>query len=253
MSWAVRLLLHKMRIWDARSANGVDAFVANSQYIARRIEKTYRREATVIYPPVDLDFYSPASVAREDFYLAASRMVPYKRMPLIIDAFNAMPDRKLIVVGDGPDFSIAKSIAKGNVTLVGSVSAPQLRDYMRRARAFVFAAEEDFGITLLEAQACGTAVIAYRKGGASETVIPAGQSSEPTGILFEEQRVESLMAAVERFERLAQRIDPADCIANASRFSAARFREEFSAFIDAQIESRFHSTPKLNGLRLTAL
>jgi glycosyltransferase involved in cell wall biosynthesis len=240
-----------MRIWDARSANGVDAFVANSQYIARRIEKTYRREATVIYPPVDLDFYSPSSVTREHFYLAASRMVPYKRMPLIIEAFNAMPNRQLVVVGDGPDFAIAKSIAGPNTTLVGSVSANQLRDYMRRARAFVFAAEEDFGITLLEAQACGTPVIAYRKGGASETVLPVSQSSEPTGILFQEQRVESLTAAVEQFEDLHRRIDPADCIANASRFSAARFREEFSTFIDAQVESRFRATVGVNGVRLT--
>lgn len=167
--WLARWMLHKLRIWDVRTANGVDVFVANSRFIARRIWKVYRREAEVIYPPVDVESF-PLHEEKEDFYLAASRMVPYKRMDLIVEAFATMPDKRLVVIGEGPEFEKVKAKAGPNVELLGYQGSEVLRDYMQRARAFVFAAEEDFGIMPVEAQACGTPVIAFGKGGVLETI-----------------------------------------------------------------------------------
>ncbi len=172
-SYMVRWLLHRMRIWDFRSASGVDFFVAVSKFISRRIKKTYRRESHVIYPPVDIEKFQ-LKVDKEDFYLASSRLVPYKKIPLIIEAFNSMPDKKLIVIGDGPDAERCKRLAGNNVVFMGYQSTEVLKDHMQRAKAFVFAAEEDFGIIPVEAQACGTPVIAFGKGGALETI--RGQS-----------------------------------------------------------------------------
>ena len=236
-SWIARSILHYIRSWDIRTAVGVDAFIANSQFVARRIEKTYRRDSTVIYPPVDIGVqaYSPQ---KEEYYLAASRMVPYKRMPLIIEAFNQMPDKKLVVVGDGPDFGRAKAIAKSNVELLGYQSTPVLRDLMQRARAFVFAAEEDFGIAPVEAQACGTPVIAYGRGGATETVLGLGSCECPTGIFFPHQTFESIKQAVEKFEENQNYFSPSHCRHNAQRFSPQRFQSEMSAFIQQQIAIR---------------
>ncbi|WP_028988633.1 glycosyltransferase family 4 protein [Thermithiobacillus tepidarius DSM 3134] len=167
--WLARWMLHKLRMWDVRTANGVDVFIANSHFIARRIWKVYRREAEVIYPPVDVESF-PLHEEKEDFYLAASRMVPYKRMDVIVEAFATMPDKRLVVIGDGPEFEKVKAKAGPNVELLGYQGSEVLRDYMQRAKAFVFAAEEDFGIMPVEAQACGTPVIAFGKGGALETI-----------------------------------------------------------------------------------
>ena len=164
-----KAILHYMRMWDVRTANGVDFFIANSEFIAKRIKKCYRREAAVIYPPVDVEAFKMRE-EKEDFYLTASRMVPYKKMDLIVEAFSRMPDKKLVVIGDGPDFGKIKSKATNNITLLGYQPFGVLKDYMQKAKAFVFAAEEDFGITPVEAQACGTPVIAFGKGGALETV-----------------------------------------------------------------------------------
>ena len=158
-----RLVLHRMRLWDLRTANGVDRFIAISHFIERRIRKLYRRESTVIYPPVDVERFTPGG-PHEDFYVTASRMVPYKRMNLIVDAFTAMPERQLVVIGDGPEAKRIRAGAGSNVRFLGHQPFEVLRDHLRRARAFVFAAEEDFGIAPLEAQACGTPVIAYGKG-----------------------------------------------------------------------------------------
>jgi glycosyltransferase involved in cell wall biosynthesis len=159
--WLVRWMLHKIRLWDVRTANGVDHFIAISHYIARRIAKSYRREAQVIYPPVDTEFFVPLPDcgAKDDFYLTVSRMVPYKKIGLILEAFSHMPDKQLIVVGDGPEMSKCQAAAGPNVRLIGGQSADNLKDLLQRAKAFVFAAEEDFGITPVEAQACGTPVI----------------------------------------------------------------------------------------------
>ncbi|SDF96038.1 glycosyltransferase family 4 protein [Paraburkholderia phenazinium] len=219
-----RVLLHYIRIWDQRTAHGVDAFIANSSFIARRIRKAYGYDATVVYPPVDIRSFA-LHTQKEDFYLTASRMVPYKRVPLIVEAFANMPERRLVVIGDGPDFERVKAVATPNVTLLGYQSDIELIDYMQRAKAFVFAAEEDFGITPVEAQACGTPVIAYGRGGSLETVVGSDDARTRTGLFFAQQSVADVIDAVARFEAMGA-FDPLVCRANALRFTAERFRDE---------------------------
>ena len=228
--WLAKYLLHRMRKWDVRTANGVDQFVAISEFIRRRIEKVYRRPAEVVYPPVDVDSLMLCR-NKADYYLAASRMVPYKRMSLIVEAFSAMPERQLIVIGDGPELKKIRKIAGPNVKLLGYQPFDVLHEHLRRARAFVFAAEEDFGILPVEAQACGTPVIAYGKGGCLETV-----SDGRTGVFFDAQTVESLQEAVERFESIEQSFDPEAIRAHATLFSVDRFRREFSDFVARALE-----------------
>lgn len=238
--WLARWLLHKIRIWDYRTAAGVDHFVANSRFIGRRIRKVYGRDSDVIYPPVDVaafDFYEQ----KQDYYLTASRLVPYKRMDLIVQAFAQMPEKTLVVIGDGPDMPKLRALATPNVTLLGFQPFDQLRHHMQQAKAFVFAAEEDFGITPVEAQACGTPVIAYGKGGSLETVVDTSDSNKATGIWFREQTVESLVHAVQRFEALPLAIDPEVCRAHAERFSIERFRAEFSSYVHQRWDDFQHS------------
>jgi glycosyltransferase involved in cell wall biosynthesis len=229
-SIVARWMLHKARIWDLRTANGVDEFIAISHFIARRIWKVYRREATVIYPPVDTDFFE-LRCDKEEFYLTVSRLVPYKKVNLIVEAFNAMPDKKLVVVGDGPQFKSIKSRAGSNVTMLGYQNSEVVRDHMQRAKAFVFAAEEDFGISVLEAQACGTAVIAFGKGGVLETIRDLSME-DPTGVFFQEQTPEAIALAIQLFENEAKSFDPMVCRRNAARFSVERFRKEFMEFCE---------------------
>jgi glycosyltransferase involved in cell wall biosynthesis len=230
-SLVARWLLHKARLWDTRTANGVDHFIANSQFIARRIWKTYRREAAVVYPPVDVDAFSLRE-AKEDFYLTASRLVPYKKVPTIVEAFRAMPERRLVVVGDGTDMGKVKALAAPNVEILGYQPTETLRDLMQRARGFVFAAEEDFGIAPVEAQACGTPVIAYGRGGACETVRADGHRA-PTGVFFQAQTPVAIAAAVESFERNRERYAPQACRDNARRFSVDVFRERYASVVGA--------------------
>ena len=232
--WLARYFLHRIRLWDLRTANGVDAFVANSGFIARRIWKTYRREADVVWPPVDVNGFSFCR-QKDDYYLTASRLVPYKRIDLIAEAFANMPGRRLKVVGEGPEREKIERIAAGhpNIELLGYQSPARLAELMGAARAFVFAAEEDFGIAPVEAQACGTPVIAYGRGGALETV-RAGDVPNPTGIHFGEQTVPAVIGAVDRFEREGGSIRAEDCRRNAERFSAEHFRESFSALVDRE-------------------
>lgn len=149
-----KFILHKMRIWDVRTANGVDHFIANSHFIARRIKKVYGRNATVIYPPVDVNRFT-ISEKKDEYYLTASRLVPYKRIDLVVDAFAHLPDKKLVVIGDGPEMSKIRSKATKNIEILGYQDNQSMEEYMRNAKAFVFAAEEDFGITPVEAMACG--------------------------------------------------------------------------------------------------
>lgn len=226
-----RCVLHYMRLWDLRTANGVDAYIANSMFIARRIRKTYRRESAVIYPPVDVARFALCT-EKEDFYFTASRMVPYKKIPLIIEAFAGMPEKHLIVVGEGPEFEKAKAVATANITLLGYQSTEVLIDHMQRARAFVFAAEEDFGITPVEAQACGTPVIAYGKGGALETVKGGTGTPGRTGLFFYEQTAEAIREAVMCFERDGKEISPESCRANAEQFSPEIFVEKLRGFVE---------------------
>lgn len=228
-SWLARWMLHRVRMWDAGTANGVDHFLANSHFIRRRIWKTYRRDATVIYPPVDLRRFA-LHETKSEFYMTASRMVPYKRIGMIVEAFKYLPNKHLVVIGDGPELSKIKDQAPSNVSILGYQGDDTLRQYMQRARAFVFAAQEDFGIAPVEAQACGTPVIAYGRGGVTESI--RGLDAEhPTGVLFGEPTVESLIEAIELFERKRQGISPSACRENATRFAPERFRAEFAAFV----------------------
>lgn len=222
----VRAVLHYLRNWDRVSADRVDAFVANSQYIAQRIRKIYRRPAFVIYPPVDIDAFTLQST-KDDFYLAASRMVPYKRIDLIVEAFAGMPERQLVVIGDGPEFQKIASKATPNVKLLGYQPFDVLLDHMQRARAFVFAADEDFGIMPVEAQACGTPVIAFGRGGALETVV-----NNQTGLFFERQSAKCIQEAVVAFDSLRRRMNPELIRANAERFAPTRFRREVLDLMD---------------------
>lgn len=232
----VRWLLHKIRMWDYRTANGVDHFVANSQFIARRIKKVYGRHADVIYPPVDTDRFTLCE-QKENFYVTASRMVPYKKIDLIVEAFSHMPDKKLIVIGDGPDMEKIKSKAAHNIEILGYQSNTVMQDYMRKAKGFVFAAEEDFGITPVEAQACGTPVIAFGKGGALETV-NSNLSSQPTGIFFNQQNIESVVGAVNIFEKDIDLYLPENCRKNALKFSNQRFQNEIDRYVNDKWDKR---------------
>lgn len=232
-SWIAKAILHYIRIWDTRTANGVDYFLANSHFITKRIWKCYRREADVIYPPVDINKFVAKSV-KEDFYLTASRMVPYKKINLIVDAFTQMPDKKLVVIGDGPDFAKIKAKAGKNVEMLGYQPDEVLQDYMQRAKAFVFAAEEDFGIVPVEAQASGTPVIALGRGGALETVNDL-TTATPTGVFFKEQTPASLKQGVAEFEANQAKFTPENCRHNAEKFSINRFKSEFENYVDAKL------------------
>ena len=232
--WIAKYLLHRIRKWDVGTANRVDVFVANSHFIKRRIDKVYRRDSHVIFPPVSVDEFQ-LWAGKQDFYLTASRMVPYKKMDMIVEAFTQMPDKKLKVIGIGPDFEKIKKVAQGysNIELLGYQPFSLLKESMQKAKAFVFAAEEDFGITPVEAQACGTPVIAYGKGGALETIVGL-DSEKPTGVFFREQTVDALAQSIETFELEVHKIRPEHCVENARRFSDKRFRQEFKNFVDRE-------------------
>jgi glycosyltransferase involved in cell wall biosynthesis len=216
----VDFLLNRFQKWDLSNTHGVNNFIANSNYVKRRVKRIYGRESTVIYPPVDLELFKILE-KKEDFYFTASRIVPYKKIDLIVEAFTKMPDKKLIVIGKGPGMSKLEELATPNIQLLGYQPSNVLRDYMRKAKAFIFAAEEDFGIIPVEAQACGTPVIAFKKGGLLETVI-----ENKTGLFFEQQTIESLTKAVERFEMISQSFKPISIRENAMRFNRDRFRNE---------------------------
>ncbi len=225
----LRWLLHRLRIWDHRSAAGVDYFVADSRFAARRIAKAYRRDADVIYPPVDTELFHPGG-QRDDYYVTVSRLMPYKRVDLLVQAFADLRERRLVVIGDGPEYRRLKALAPSNVDLPGRLPSAAVREHLQRARAFLFASIEDFGIAPLEALACGTPVIALRRGGAAETVTGL-DSAEPTGVFFEEQSAAAVAAAVRTFESNAQRISADACRRRAEHFSPERFREAFGAYV----------------------
>jgi glycosyltransferase involved in cell wall biosynthesis len=220
-SMIARWMLHRIRIWDARTPFSVDAFIACSHYIANRIRKVYRRDSSVIYPNVDIAAFDLGQ-QDGDFYVTSSRIVPYKKMSLIIEAFNKMPDRKLVVIGTGPLLDEARALAAPNVQVLGYQPHEVLRDHLMRARAFVFAAEEDFGIAPVEAQACGTPVIAFARGGASETVVDG-----ETGLFFHEQTADAIVEAVERFEACRDTFDRQTIRNHAEKFGTDRFCREF--------------------------
>lgn len=234
--WIAKIILHYMRLWDYRTSNNVDYFLCNSKYIAKRIQKCYRREARVIYPPVAVDDFNMYT-KKEDYYLTASRMVPYKKIDLIVEAFSKMPDKKLVVIGEGQQFEKVKAKAKNNIVLLGYQPFEVLKEKMQKSKAFVFAAEEDFGIVPVEAQACGTPVIAYGKGGALETVVNYDKE-KPTGLFFKEQTVDSIVRAVNKFEKNQNLFFPENCRRNAEKFNEERFKKEFKTFVEEKIKEK---------------
>ncbi|WP_257169999.1 glycosyltransferase [Bradyrhizobium sp. SRS-191] len=229
-----RALLHKMRIWDARTAHGPDAIFTNSQFVARRIKKIYGRDAKVIYPPVTIA-QRDAILPVGSHFLAASRLVPYKRIEPIVRAFNTMPDLELVVAGDGPEAARLKSIAGPNVKFAGFVPDKQLRDLMTTARAFVFAAEEDFGIIPVEAQSEGAPVLALGRGGARESILTTGP--RPTGMFFDSPEPEGIAACVRSFVAKEKAISRLDCRQRAGFFSAERFRSQFVAAVNEELDN----------------
>ncbi len=226
-----RYLLHRLRQWDVISANRVDYFIANSHHTARRIWRCYRREAKVIYPPVNIERF-PFSSEKQDFYLTVSRLVSYKKIALIVRAFNQL-GYPLIIIGDGPDLPKIRQMAQGNIKVLGAQNDQVVEQYMTKAKAFVYAACEDFGIALVEAQACGTPIIAYGGGGALETVIDIRQDRDQgTGIFFFPQTHQALVETVETFSGFQHQIKPESCRNQAAKFTPKVFETSYLAFLE---------------------
>jgi glycosyltransferase involved in cell wall biosynthesis len=228
---AVDLLLARIREWDRRTAERVTHFVAISNTVRDRIRDCYGRDAAVIYPPVDTDFYTPSNDPREDFYLVVSALAPYKRFDLAIDACTKL-GKKLVVIGSGQHAAKLKATAGPNVQFLGWQPDEVIRDHLRRAKALLFPGEEDFGIVPLEAQACGCPIIGFARGGLTETVKQLREASEPTGVFFTEQTAEAACEAIERFEREADRFDPRAARRQAVLFRKERFESELFAYLD---------------------
>ncbi len=229
-AWVIHRLLDRLREWDRRTAAHVTHFIANSQVVRRRIQECYQREAVVIPPPVDTNFYCPAPVPREDFFLVLSAFAPYKRLDLAVEACKRL-DRNLVIIGSGQEENKLRALAGPKTTFLGWQSAEVLRDHLRKCKALLFPGEEDFGIVPVEAQACGTPVIAFGQGGATETVVGLGDSPHPTGVFFPDQSVDALVDAVERFERERDGFTPAHLRHHALRFRTERFNEQILDFL----------------------
>lgn len=213
----------------------MDHWVAGSRFVARRVEKVHRRPAAVVYPPVEVDRFVPAA-RREGFYLTAAYMNPFKNLELVVRAFTRTPHRELVVVGDGPERPRLERIAGANVRFAGAVDDAELARLMGRARAFVYAAPEDFGIVMAEALAAGAPVVALGVGGACEIVRPLGGNADPTGVLFHEATPQSLLDALDRFE--AAHFSSSACRASALRFAPESFRRGLRGEVDDALRAR---------------
>ncbi|MCD8298127.1 MAG: glycosyltransferase [Prevotella sp.] len=226
-SWLVRYMLHRIRLWDALSANRVDFFISNSDYVGQRVKETYRRDCITIHPNIDISNFQLCE-DKQDYYLASSRLVAYKKIDIIIEAFNKMPDKKLIVIGGGPNLKKYRELANGNIQVLGYQPFLVLKDKMQHAKAFVFAADEDFGMIPIEAQACGTPVIAYAHGGSLETVC-----NNKTGLFFNHQTPDDIIDAVNTFEKMGEHpFDFKVCRNWAEKFSEERFKIELRDFVN---------------------
>jgi glycosyltransferase involved in cell wall biosynthesis len=225
----IRWYFNYLRVWDLASSARVDYFVCNSDNVRKRIKKYYRRDAKVIYPPVDVERYRPMET-KKDYYLMVSQLVSYKRVDLAIKAFNEL-GKELIIIGKGPELNRLKKNAGSNIKFVGWIEDSALAKYYAEAKAFIFPGEEDFGITPVEAQACGTPVIGFGKGGLLETVV-GGQ----TGIFFEKQEPESLIAAVDRFESTKNDFEKGNIRKNSLKFSIKKFEDKFQEFAESKFE-----------------
>jgi glycosyltransferase involved in cell wall biosynthesis len=234
-AFLAKWVLHYLRLWDQSTTHRVNYFIANSNFVGRRIQNIYGRTYRLIYPPVDTMRFVP-STQRGDYYFAAARMVPYKKLDMIAAAFRKMPDKKLIIVGNGAGLKKVKAAAGSNVTILTGLSGQQFQEYLTHAKAFVYAAEEDFGIVMAEAQSAGVPVIAYYKGGASE-IVQHGR----TGILYPQQTEESLMEAVQQFEMTS--FDAQMIREEAGRFSIASFKQNIRDYTDACCREFFNLNP----------
>ena len=238
--WLVRLMLHPIRQFDAIAGSRVDYYISNSDYVGQRIRKTYRRKATTIHPNIDISHFELCE-EKQDYYLASSRLVAYKKIDTIIEAFNQMPDKKLVVIGGGPNLEAYRKLAKDNVTVMGYQPFDVMKNKMQHAKAFVFAADEDFGMIPIEAQSCGTPVIAYGHGGSLETV-----NGGKTGLFFNEQTPEAIVEAVNKFESMgSQPFAPGDCRQWAEGFSEERFKREIKEFVEEK-----YNDFKKNGINI---
>lgn len=228
-----KFIIHYVRTWDAIAGCRPDYYIANSNYMAKRIKKYYGKDSTVIYPPVELDKFRP-SEKKENYYILISRLVPFKRVEIVVQAFNSMPDKKLLIIGDGPEMKNLKSTSNNNIEYLGFVSHDKVVNYLAKAKAFVFASEEPFGIAYVEAQACVTPVIAFERGGASEIIL-----NEKQGVLYKEQSSESLISAIQCFEQNEKLLDSESMLANAKRFSKERFKKEYKSFVEEKKKEFF--------------
>lgn len=230
----IRLFAHYLRLWDSSSSCRVDFFVANSNHVSKRIMRYYRRDSSVIYPPVDVSRFSIAEQATADYYLIVSAFAPYKRLDIAVEAFNAL-GKRLLIAGTGQEEKRLKAMAGKNIEFLGWKSDTEVAKLYRNCRALVFPGEEDFGITPVEAMACGRPVIAYGKGGALETVrglnAPEGRGNSPTGVFFYEQTAEALKDAVESFEANMRAFDPSSIRQSAMAFDKGVFKEKIGKFI----------------------
>ncbi|GGH18274.1 glycosyltransferase [Mucilaginibacter phyllosphaerae] len=236
-----RMVFHYLRLWDVTTANRVDHFIANSKFTARRIKKIYGRESVVIYPPVDVAAF-PLQEQKDDYYITASRLVYHKRIDVIVKAFQNLPDKKLYVIGDGPELKALQSGASKNVFFMGYQPQNQLVKYLQRAKAFIFAANEDFGIAPIEAMACGTPVLAYKKGGSAETVAPL-----QTGMFFARQTADDVQLCINAFEAGYHLFDAKKISAYAQRFSKQRFETEYQAHVQQLADDHFKTGPFCTG------
>lgn len=238
--WLTRYLLHRLRQWDMLTANRVDYFIANSKSTARRIWRCYRRSAEVIYPPVDIDRFT-FQPQKQDFYLTVSRLVSYKKISLIVRAFNQL-GLPLVVIGSGPELNQIRQLARPNVQILGWKPDAVVEQYMGQAKAFVYAAFEDFGIAPVEAQACGTPVIAYGAGGTLETIRDVRQAGENgTGILFNQQTETALIEAINLFEQYQKVLNPEVLRSHALSFSPEIFKNHYLSFLK-QCYEEFQNT-----------
>lgn len=228
-----RPIMHYVRNWDAGCAHRVDKYIANSEHMSRRLTKLYGRDSEVIYPPVEIDRFS-FDPDKAEFYVVVSRLVPFKRIDLVVKAFAKMPRKRLIVVGDGPELESLQKLAGSNTEFTGFLSTAEVNEYVSKARAFLFSSVEPFGIAVVEAQAAGTPVIAYA-GGAALEIVKQGQ----TGLFFHEQTPEAIIDAVNQFESIRDSFEPDEARENAVQFSDSVFRERFLDFVSREVESFF--------------
>lgn len=250
LSWLVRLLLHRIRTWDVRSSNTVDEFISNSRFVEARIKKFYNRTSKLLYPPIETDLFKLKS-QKSDYYVAAGRFVPFKRLDIAVDAFAKMPDKKLIMIGDGPEMEKLKSKATDNIEFLGFQPPEVMHEYLSNARAFIFPSEEDFGIVPVEAQSCGTPVIAFGSGGALETVVPLTNDTidtkTATGMFFEEQTPDSLVSTIKKFESNLSAFVASNIHTHAKSFSPEIFKARFKELITLSIHSQDYANSKING------